>query len=167
MIRPVRNEDALQLAEIYNYYIEHTVATFEEVPLDAEDLRARMDLVAGRGLPWLVAERAGAVAGYCYAGPWRERSAYRYSVESTVYLAPACTGEGLGTQLYATLFARLRQLSVHVVMGGITLPNAASVALHEKMGMKQVAHFPEVGYKDGRWLDVGYWQLVLAADNAK
>jgi len=167
MIRPAGIEDAPQLAEIYNHYIEHTVATFEEVPLDARDLSLRLDAVAARGLPWLVAERAGAVVGYCYAGPWRERSAYRYSVESTVYLAPDCTGEGLGTRLYAALFERLRRQSVHAVIGGITLPNAASVALHEKMGMQPVARFPEVGYKGGRWLDVGYWQLVLDDDLAK
>ncbi|HEV7431928.1 MAG TPA: GNAT family N-acetyltransferase, partial [Steroidobacteraceae bacterium] len=96
-----------------------------------------------------------------YASRWKGRCAYRYSVESTVYLEPLAVGQGLGTALYSALFARLQELGCHVVIGGIALPNAASVALHEKFGMRQVAHFAQVGNKFGRWVDVGYWQWVF------
>lgn len=158
MIRGARPADSEQLAAIYNHYIRHSLATFEEEPLRPEQMRQRLQRVSEQGYPWLVAEEAGAICGYAYATRWRERSAYRFSVESTVYLAPAAAGRGWGTQLYSALFDRLQQQGVHAVIGGITLPNPASVALHEKMGMRKVAVFPEVGFKQGQWLDVGYWQ---------
>jgi L-amino acid N-acyltransferase YncA len=161
MIRPVTPEDAGALCAIYNHYIDNTVITFEEVRVDAAELRARMLKVQKAGLPWLVAESDGAVVGYAYAGAWKERSAYRFSVESSVYLAHTHTGKGWGTRLYEALFAELRKTPVHAVLGGIALPNAASIALHEKLGMRKVAQFPEVGFKFGRWIDVAYWQLVL------
>lgn len=161
MIRDARPDDAAVLAGIYNHYIEYTPATFEEQILGPDEFLLRMTAVESQGLPWLVAESGGEVLGYAYAGRWRERSAYRYSVESTVYLAPDRTGDGWGARLYRELFQRLEQLGLHAVIGGITLPNAASVALHEKMGMVKVAHFPQVGFKRGQWLDVGYWQLCF------
>lgn len=159
MIRPARPADSEALAKIYNHYIRHSVVTFEEQVLDSQDMLARTQQVAELGFPWLVAEKGGAILGYAYANRWRERSAYRFSVESTVYLAPNESGNGWGTRLYCALFEELRKLDVHAVIGGITLPNPASVALHEKMGMRKVAEFPEVGFKQGQWLDVGYWQL--------
>jgi phosphinothricin acetyltransferase len=165
MIRAVHAADAQALADLYNYYIVHSLATFEEQQVSAADLQARMTAVAGLGLPWLVAEQGteqGAMlVGYAYANRWRERSAYRYSAEVTVYLAPEHLGEGWGRRLYSALFADLRAAGVHAVLAGITLPNPASVALHEKMGMRKVAHFEEVGFKQGQWLDVGYWQMQL------
>lgn len=161
MIRPVMEHDAHALCEIYNYYIDNTVITFEEVRVDAADFRARIAKVHSAGLPWLVAEDDGALIGYAYAGAWKERSAYRFSVESSVYIAPAHTRKGWGTQLYTALFAELRKTPVHAVIGGIALPNAASIALHEKFGMRKVAQFPEVGFKSGRWIDVAYWQIEL------
>jgi len=99
--------------------------------------------------------------GYCYASKWKGRCAYRYSVESTVYLSPDATGKGIGSKLYGTLLAELRQRQFHTVIGGIALPNPASVALHEKLGFEKVAQFRQVGNKFGRWIDVGYWQLLL------
>jgi len=92
---------------------------------------------------------------------WKDRSAYRYSVESTVYVDPAALGVGYGSQLYESLLANLRQQKFHVVMGGIALPNQASIRFHEKFGFQKIAHFKEVGYKFGQWIDVGYWQLIL------
>jgi phosphinothricin acetyltransferase len=109
----------------------------------------------------LCAECNGAFAGYTYATRWRERPAYRYTAESTIYLNPAFSGQGIGRHLYGTLLDELRMGKMHVVIGVITIPNPASVALHEKLGFKKVAHFSEVGYKFDRWLDVGYWQLML------
>jgi len=162
MIRDATLTDAVALNEIYNHYIAHTAATFEETLLDSEEFALRMSSVAEQGLPWLVAEEDGELLGYAYANRWRERSAYRFSVESTVYLAPDALGGGWGTRLYVALFGRLEAQGLHAVIGGITLPNAASVALHEKMGMEKVAHFPEVGFKQGQWLDVGYWQRNFA-----
>ncbi|AQA18711.1 phosphinothricin acetyltransferase [Halioglobus japonicus] len=159
MIRDVSHADAAALAAIYNHYIENTVATFEEDALTEAAFVQRIDAVLDAGFPWLVLEEGGELLGYAYAARFKERVAYRYSVESTVYLKPGVTGGGRGTALYEALFARLQPLGIHAVIGGITLPNPASVALHEKLGMEQVAHFPEVGFKQGKWLDVGYWQL--------
>ena len=161
MIRPAVPADAEALVLIYNHYIRNSAATFEEEELTTADMQARMEKVEELELPWLVAEDGGELIGYAYANQWRERSAYRYSVESTVYLAHNVTGGGWGTRLYSALFDELRALEVHAVIGGITLPNPASVALHQKMGMRKVAEFPEVGFKQGQWLDVGYWQINL------
>lgn len=158
MIREASAADAASIAEIYNHYVEHTVVTFEETLVSAADFAARIASVHVSGFPWLVAEEAGRVLGYAYATKWKERSAYRFSAEVTVYLAPTATGRGIGKLLYGALFPLLDARGLHALMGGITLPNEASVALHEKFGMRKVAHFDEVGFKFGRWLDVGYWQ---------
>ncbi|MEY4640151.1 MAG: Phosphinothricin N-acetyltransferase [Pseudomonadota bacterium] len=161
MIRPAMPQDAAALCTIYNHYIVNSVITFEEVTVAESEFATRIANVQDAGLPWLVAEDAGTAVGYAYAVAWKERSAYRFSVEASVYLAHTYTGKGWGTRLYDALFVELRKTQVHVVIGGIALPNAASVALHEKMGMKTVAMFPEVGFKFGRWIDVGYWQVEL------
>lgn len=161
IIREARAGDSPAIAEIYNYYIAHTPATFEEAALSAEAMDSRMEAVRSQQLPWLVAELGGSVIGYSYASRWRERSAYRHSVEVTVYLHRDFTGCGAGTRLYGELFRLLQERGVHVAIGGITLPNPASIALHEKMGMVKVAEFPQVGYKQGQWLDVGYWQIIF------
>ena len=160
-IREVRDGDAATLVDIYNHYIANSAATFEEQVLDSNEFERRIGEVVALGYPWLVAEVDGVIAGYAYANRWRERSAYRFSVETTVYLDPTRTGEGLGTALYSALFERLAALGVHAAIGGITLPNPASIALHEKVGMRKVAEFPEVGFKQGQWLDVGYWQICF------
>src|SRR5690606_39143142 len=99
--------------------------------------------------------------GYAYAARWKGRCAYRYSVESTIYLDLGARRGGIGTVLYAALLERLRSRGYHAVIGGIALPNDASVRLHEQLGFRKVAHFPEVGFKLGRWVDVGYWQIIL------
>ncbi|MGH8253604.1 MAG: arsinothricin resistance N-acetyltransferase ArsN1 family B [Steroidobacteraceae bacterium] len=162
-IRPATAADAAVLALIYNYYITDTVVTFEELPVTATDMDARLAETGNQELPWLVAQTDAGVQGYAYASRWKGRCAYRHSVEVTVYVEREAIGRGLGTQLYSALFAELARSGCHVAIGGITLPNAASVALHEKAGMRKVAHFREVGYKFGGWLDVGYWQCVLPA----
>ena len=161
MIRPATISDADAIARIYNHYINETVVSFEEKPVSAEEMRARMEGVLS-ALPWIVAEEEGVVAGYAYAGKWHGRSAYRYSVESTVYLDHRRVGKGIGSQLYKVLLDDLRARSIHVVIGGIALPNEASVRLHEKLGFKKAAHYREVGWKFDRWIDVGYWELLLS-----
>ncbi|MTV40427.1 arsinothricin resistance N-acetyltransferase ArsN1 family B [Duganella radicis] len=160
-IRDAVADDAKAIAAIYNPFIANTTISFEEEPVTDAAMAQRIADVQGGGLPWLVAERDGKVVGYAYATKWRVRHAYRFSVESSVYLAPGSAGQGLGSALYAALFERLTACGCHLVIGGIALPNAASVALHEKMGYEKVAHFREVGFKFGRWLDVGYWQKTL------
>jgi phosphinothricin acetyltransferase len=162
-LRDAIPDDAPAIAAIYNPYITGTTISFEEEPVHDAEMARRVAEVQAAGLPWLVAELDGAVVGYAYATKWRVRHAYRHSVESSVYLAPAAERRGVGTALYEALLERLRAGGYHLVIGGIALPNAASVALHEKMGYEKAAHFKEVGYKFGRWLDVGYWQKNLAA----
>ena len=161
LIRPAGAADTEAFARIYNHYIRETVVTFEEQEVSHEDMAARVEQVTAASLPWLVVEHSGSVTGYAYAGPWHRRSAYRYSTESTIYLDHRHTRRGTGTRLCEALLAILRRQSSHVVIGGIALPNAASVALHERLGFVKVANFPEVGFKFGRWTDVGYWQASL------
>lgn len=161
MIRPVTTADIKSLVEIYNYYIKNTAITFEEHAIDEAELTKRIAMVAEFGLPWLVLEHEGDIIGYAYATKWKERSAYRFAVESTVYLHHQHLGKGFGYTLYNALFDELKQRELNTVIGGITLPNAASVAVHEKLGMKKVAHFERIGFKFGQWQDVGYWQLNL------
>lgn len=161
MIRPAQPDDAAALAEIYNHYIAETVVTFEEAPVTAETMQQRVQAVRDAGLLWLVLTQEAQVVGYAYATPWKARAAYRYSAESSVYLAPSATGRGLGRQLYQALLSQLRGAGIHALNAGIALPNAASVALHEGLGFKPIGVFREVGYKFERWVDVGYWQLFL------
>ena len=161
MIRSATADDAAKIVEIYNHYVVNSAVTFEEKPITEKDMALRIAHVCDANLPWLVLEHSGDIIGYAYATKWKARSAYRFSVESTVYLASTALGQGLGKLLYDALFEQLRHQGVHCVVGGITLPNAASVKLHEKMGMQKVAHFKEIGFKFGQWRDVGYWQLNL------
>ena len=160
-VRPAEPSDSTAIAAIYNHYVEHTVITFEEEPIDAGEMARRMDDARSALLPWVVAEERGELIGYAYAHAWKTRTAYRFSVEITVYVARDHTGRGIGSLLYGQLFPLLQTRGIHVVIGGIALPNAASVALHEKFGLKRVAQFPEVGFKFNRWVDVGYWQRTL------
>ena len=160
MIRHATAADAAQICDIYNWYIENTWITFEEILLAPEQMAARI-AAAGPHRPWLVFESEGRIQGYAYAGEWKSRTAYRYTVETTIYLDRNCQRGGLGRQLYIRLIEVLRQTPVHSLIAGIALPNTASVGLHEAMGFTKVAHFPEVGFKFRQWIDVGYWQLTL------
>jgi L-amino acid N-acyltransferase YncA len=111
-------------------------------------------------LAWYVFALDGEVVGYAYASPWRTRCAYRLSVESTVYVSVEHPRKGIGAQLYRALLDDLRARGIHVIIGGIAQPNAASVALHERLGFEKVAHFKQVGRKFAQWIDVGYWELL-------
>lgn len=160
-IRAASPGDAAQIADIYNHYVANTVITFEEHPVSADEMSARISEVQSQNLPWLVAEADGSVVGYSYATRWKSRSAYRHSVETTIYLKDGHSGRGVGKTLYSALFPILRQQGMHAVIGGAALPNAASVALHEGLGFERVATFRQVGFKHDRWVDVAYWQLIL------
>lgn len=161
-IRDASADDAHNIADIYNHYIANTSVTFEEDLVVGADIAVRLLETAEQKLPWLVAEDEGHVVGYAYASKWKGRCAYRYSVEVTVYLASNAGGKGTGSRLYEVLFERLKVLGYHVAIGGISLPNPASIALHEKFGMTKVGEFKEVGFKFGKWVDVGYWQGIIS-----
>jgi phosphinothricin acetyltransferase len=160
MLRQCTPADAAQICGIYNHYVRETVVTFEETPVLEADMAQRISDATGR-LPWLVWETETGIVGYAYARPWRVRAAYRHSVESSIYLAPHATGRGLGSRLYIDLIKELRHRGLHCVIGGVALPNPASVSLHEKLGFAKVAEFRQVGFKFERWIDVAYWELML------
>lgn len=156
-IRACQAQDIQSLCDIYNYYIENTVITFEETAVDAAEMGRRVALYT-RSFPWYVCELEGLVVGYAYATPWKERSAYKHSVEITVYVKNSMASQGCGKALYAALIDALEKINCHVMLGCIALPNEASVGLHEYFGFAKVAHFSQVGRKFGQWVDVGYWQ---------
>jgi L-amino acid N-acyltransferase YncA len=160
-IRSVLPADTPAIAEIYNHYVRETIITFEDKPVTHDEIDKRIQEVLSLKLPWLIAELNNKIVGYAYASKWRERTAYRFSVEVTVYVDPDHFRQGIGFQLYSQLLSSLKAKGIHAAMGGIALPNSASVGLHEKLGFKKVAHLKEVGFKFDQWIDVGYWQLVL------
>ncbi len=161
VIRAAEVDDASRLVEIYNPYVLETSISFEEAPVSADEMAGRIRKVRQAGLPWLVAEQEDIIAGYAYATRWRERHAYRFAVECTVYTAAECQGQGVWRALYGVLLPALKAAGYHAVVAVIALPNPASVALHERFGMRKVAHFPQVGFKFGQWHDVGNWQVVF------
>lgn len=160
MIRPAQISDAAAICSIYNHYVLQTCVTFEEDPVSEVDMADRIVEVTD-SLPWLVLEQQEKVIGYAYASRWKSRCAYRYSVESTIYLDRSVIGRGLGRPLYEALLAEIRRGKRHSVLAGIALPNPASQGIHESLGFKKVAHFEEVGWKFDQWIDVGYWELIF------
>ena len=160
MIRPVQSSDARAIRDIYNYYIEHTVITFEEDILSADEMETRIRKISA-AYPFLVMEDDGEISGYAYANTWKERSAYRYSAELSIYFKNSSRGRGRGHELLCALLEEIRGTKLHVLIAGIALPNEASVRLFEKSGFKKIGQFNEVGFKSGRRLDVGYWELIL------
>jgi phosphinothricin acetyltransferase len=163
VIRSATADDAGAIARIYNYYILNTVVTFEEQAVTADEIAARIAKVALAQLPYQVLVQDARVVGYAYAGRWHERSAYRYSVETTVYVDHDYIGKGLGAMLYKDLLERLKERGIHTAIGGIALPNPGSIALHQALGFRKAAHYAEVGFKFNAWVAVEYWQLFLGA----
>ena len=160
MIRNVSVNDAVQICDIYNYYVKNTIITFEETPVPVHEMRSRIEQITKK-LPWIVYQEKNQIVGYAYASEWKSRCAYKYSVETTVYLKYGMEGNGIGSILYDELLDLLRKKNYHAALGGISLPNDVSVALHEKFGFQKIAQFKEVGYKFDKWIDVGYWELIL------
>lgn len=163
-IRDATLADAASIAALYNVHVLDTTVTFELDEVDELAMAARVADVQARGLPWLVLTSGARLLGYAYASPWKPRAGYARTVETSIYVAEAACGNGLGTLLYAALLARLRAAGLHGAIGGTALPNPASVALHERLGFEHVGVFPEVGCKFGRWIDVGYWYVRLEAE---
>jgi L-amino acid N-acyltransferase YncA len=163
-IRPADPErDAAACAAIYAPSVASEPISFELTPPDAAEFAHRIEKYSSTH-QFLVAEEGGEVVGYAYACRWRERPAYDWAVEVSVYVDAAHKGEGIGRALYAELLDRLRVQGFHVALAGITLPNPASIALHERMGFESVGALREIGWKLGGWHDVGYWQLLLQPD---
>lgn len=152
--------DAQACAAIYAPYVLGSPVSFEEQALDAAAFARRIEHVTATH-PWLVAERDGAVAGFAYGAPHRERAAYRWAADVSVYVDGGAQRQGVGRALYEALFERLRAQRLRVACAGITLPNPASVALHESLGFERVGVYRDIGWKAGAWRDVGWWQLQL------
>jgi len=160
MIRLANESDAQRIADIYNPYILNTTVTFEEQPVTAEEMLSRMRPKIAQNR-WFVYEVDGVIAGYAYAGPYASRSAWRFALEASVYIDDSYRGMGIGSKLYQHLLPILKSQGVHTVLGLIALPNPASVKLHENFGFKKAGVVAEGGRKLGRWIDIGYWQLMF------
>jgi L-amino acid N-acyltransferase YncA len=159
-VRAATADDAAAVAGIYAPLVRHTAVSFELEPPSAAEIARRMTAVPRR-LPWLVADRGGTVVGYAYATPHRGRAAYRWSVETSVYVATSARGSGIGARLYDVLLLVLTDLGYACAYAGIALPNPASEALHAAAGFRHVGTFPHVGHKLGRWHDTGWWWRPL------
>lgn len=159
-IRLATERDAEGVLAIYAPIITETVISFEAEPPSADEMRQRIANTLTH-LPWLVCEHHGEIMGYAYAGKHRERAAYQWSVEVSVYVLATARRLGVARALYHSLFEILRLQNFYNTYAGITLPNAASVGLHESMGFQSVGIYRAVGFKHGAWHDVGWWQLEL------
>jgi len=166
-LRPARDADLAAIQAIYAHHVLHGLATFEEIPPDAAEMARRRADILARGLPYLVAEDAGRILGYAYAGPYRLRSAYRFAVEDSIYLDPAAASRGLGRRLLARLIedctaAGARQMLAVIGDSG----NAASIAVHARAGFRHAGTFAAVGFKFGRWVDTVLMQRPLGPGDA-
>ena len=162
IIRPATEHDADVLAAIYGHAVLHGFGTFEEEPPSPADMEGRRRLIANRGLPYLVAEDAGQVMGFAYAGPFRPRAAYRYTLEDSVYVSPDAVGRGVGKALLMAIIAACEALGVRQLIAVVgDSGNAASLALHRSLGFEQTGVGHGVGFKHGRWVDIVQLQKPL------
>ncbi|HET6568122.1 MAG TPA: arsinothricin resistance N-acetyltransferase ArsN1 family B [Rhodothermales bacterium] len=159
-IRLATEADAESCHAIYATAVEQTPASFEFEPPSVDEMRRRMQRTVEK-LPWLVLEQDGQVVGYAYASPHHERIGYKWVVNASIYIDARNRRRGFGRALYTVLFELLRHQGYFTAYAGITLPNPASIALHERMGFEAVGVYRRVGYKLGAWHDVGWWELTL------
>ncbi|MDR9364872.1 MAG: N-acetyltransferase family protein [Balneolaceae bacterium] len=160
MIRDVSLSDAKRIHEIYNEYVEDSRITFQEKPLSLKEIKDKIQKIT-KVYPWIVYEKNNQVVGYTYADKWKEKSAYRYTVETSIYLDSGHLGKGIGSKLKGAMIEKLREREFHCVISAISLPNPASIAMCEKFGFQKAGQLREIGYKFDEWIDVGYWQLIL------
>ncbi|MGC6429649.1 MAG: GNAT family N-acetyltransferase [Jejuia sp.] len=160
MIRSLENSDIQELLDIYNYYVEHTVATFDIEKLTFEVFQQKLNRIS-KDYPFFIYEVHGEILGFAYASKFRPKPAYDYTVESTVYVKEGNHGKQIGSKLYEKLITQLKLTELHSVLGVLTLPNATSEKLHEKFGFEKVGHLKDAGLKFGKWHDVGIYQLKL------
>ena len=161
VIRQALPSDAEVIQAIYAPIVKHTAISFEETPPSATEISERIETTLEQGYPYLVADANGRAIAYAYAGQHRARAAYRWSVDVTIYVAEEARGGGVGRALYTKLLEALRQAEFHTAFAGIALPNPGSIALHEAVGFTHLGTYREVGFKFGRWHDVGWWQCKL------
>jgi L-amino acid N-acyltransferase YncA len=159
-IRAVTRDDAAAIAAIYAHYVTETVATFEEEAPDAAEMARRIATVVP-AYPWLVAESGDAMLGYAYGRPYHTRAAYRWTCEAGIYLAHDQRARGVGTPLYEALLDDLTDRGFVAAIAAITVPNPQSERFHEKLGFEKVGVMEKIGFKRGKWRDVGYWQIGL------
>jgi L-amino acid N-acyltransferase YncA len=167
LIRLARASDAAAIASIYRPYVEDSRISFEEAAPDGVEMARRLHGDMPGYYPWLVAEEDGQLLGYAASSPFRTRPAYRWTVETGIYLAQDAQGRGVGTALLSTLLEALERQGYVTAIGAIALPNDASVALHEKLGFAHTGTYRGVGFKCGEWLDVSLWEKELAPRSAK
>lgn len=165
-LRLANEQDAPTIRAIYAPFCGDSVTSFEITPPTVEEMQSRIRKITAQ-YPWLVCVRNGDVCGYAYAGAHRERAAYRWAVDVAVYIGEGQRRTGLGRALYTALFEILVRQGYFKAYAGVTLPNPASVGLHEAMGFTPVGIYRGVGYKLGAWRDVGWWQLALQAERVE
>ena len=156
-IRPATLDDAAGCARIYAPYVTDSIVSFELDPPGEAEFRRRMATAHA----WLVAEEDGEIVGYAYGSPHHERAAYRWAADVAIYIAPSHQRRGLGRRLYTDLFAMLREQGLRMLCAGLTMPNAGSDGLHRSMGFEEVGVYRKIGWKDGAWHDVRWYQLDL------
>jgi phosphinothricin acetyltransferase len=167
-IRASRDEDVPRIHEIYAYHVLHGLASFEEVTPTVEDMAARRRDIIARGLPHLVAGIDGLVLGYAYAGPYRTRSAYRFTLENSVYIAQDAIGRGIGRRLLDAIIERCTELGYRQMIAVIgDSQHRASIGLHERAGFRRIGTLPSVGFKFGRWVDSVLMQRSLGPGNSE
>lgn len=160
MIRDVTINDVKQIVDIYNYYVLNSIVTLDLIPFSEQDFEEKIKIISSQ-FPFIVYEENNVLLGYAYSNTFRMKPAYNKTVELTIYLKHDELGKQIGKKMYSELLDRLKKQNYHVVIGGLTLPNDASIKLHENFGFEKVAHFKEVGYKFDKWHDVGFWELIL------
>jgi phosphinothricin acetyltransferase len=160
MIRNVIDQDAKQIASVYNYYVNESINTFETIPIDETEMLSRIRSIK-ENYPFIVFEKDKRIIAYAYAARWKTRQAYDLTVESSVYVDAAYHGKGIATSLYKILLDQLKKKGFHSVLAGISMPNDTSIHLHEKLGFVYSGTLKEVGLKFGKWIDVAYWNLLL------
>jgi Sortase and related acyltransferases len=161
LIRQAVESDLEPMLAIYNDIIVHTTAVYDYEPHTLDMRRTWFRTKQQQGFPVFVAEDNGRLVGFSAIGPFRAWAAYKYSVENSIYVAADQRGRGIGKMLMAPLIESAEELQLHTIIAGIDATNEASIALHRQFGFEQVAHFKQVGYKFGRWLDLVFMQLIL------
>ena len=162
IVRASTAHDAPALAAIYGHHVLHGFGTFEEIPPSVQDMAARRQLIVERGLPYLVAEDAGKVLGFAYAGPFRPRAAYRYTVEDSVYVAPGAIGRGVGKAMLSAVLRDCEAFGVRQVVAVIgDSENAGSIGLHRSLGFEHAGVGKGFGWKKGRWVDIVWMRKAL------
>jgi len=163
VVGPTEAGDLPEILEILNREIREGTAHFGTEPMGLEGIEAEFSH-AGR-YPWITASLDAKVAGFARASAWKSRGAYRYTCEVGVYVRPELHGQGIAAKIYERFLPELRRRGFRTVLGGIALPNPASIRLHEKLGFRHVGTLPSVGRKFDQWLDVGYWALVFSSES--